>query len=168
MDKDKDTTAKFLTTTSWSHVFSDFDDTISPKDTSCILIDAGFGADNRKALDATHEAKVLMWKAVSLTHTEGMELLRPVQIDPGFLKFHDYTLTHQIPLTVLSCGLDFIIQEYLTWYLGDEAASVTIMANYGKHEIPFVAFDTFDKVTAIVQGLSERLLNMAEASRQLV
>lgn len=32
-------------------VFSDFDGTIALKDTGCILIDAGFGADNRKAVD---------------------------------------------------------------------------------------------------------------------
>ncbi|KAG0024915.1 hypothetical protein BGZ82_010330 [Podila clonocystis] len=226
--------------TSFIEVFSDFDGTISLEDTGCILIDAGFGADNRRALDAKIlsqemtllEDTDLMWKAVSLTHTEGMELLRPIQIDPGFLKFHDYTLKYQIPFTVLSCGLDFIIQEYLT--------CVTIMANYGKvvkdkwlltyrddspythdksvrikqakqaflnksdkvagqeHVIVFCGdgisdlsaareaailfarrilkstagntklFDTFDEVTATVQGLSEGSLTMAEASRQLV
>ncbi|KAG0332499.1 hypothetical protein BG000_009962 [Podila horticola] len=119
------------------------------EDTSWILIDAGFGADNRKAVDAkilsqgmtllkatpetekSDKATDLLWKAVSLTYAEGMELLHPVQIDPGFLKFYDYTLKHQIPFTALSCGLDFIIQEYLARHLGVKA-KITILAYYDK------------------------------------
>lgn len=72
-----------------------------------------------------------MWKTVSLTHAEGMELLRPVQIDPGFLNFHDYALKHHVPFKVVLCGPDFVIQEYLAWHLGDEF-KITILANYGK------------------------------------
>ncbi|KAF9380493.1 hypothetical protein CPC16_010298 [Podila verticillata] len=204
------------------------------KDTGCILIDDGFGADNRKAVDDKIISHDLLWKAVSLTYAEGMELLRPVQIDPRFLKFHNYTLKHHVPFTVVSCGLDFIIQEYLAWYLGDES-KITILANYGKvigdtwlvayrddspythnksvcikqakqafsdksnkipgqehiivfcgdgisdwsvtreadilfarrglkHKIPFIVFDTFDKVTATVQGLTEGTLTVAEVN----
>lgn len=59
------------------------------------------------------QATDLLWKAVSLTHAEGMKLLRPVQIDPGFLKFHNYALKHHIPFTVISCGLDLLFKS--TW-----------------------------------------------------
>ncbi|KFH67065.1 hypothetical protein MVEG_07588 [Podila verticillata NRRL 6337] len=228
--------------------FSDFAGTIALKDTGCILIDAGFGADNRKAVEDKIIIQELMflprdllWKAVSLTYAEGVELLRPVQIDPRFLKFRNYALKHHVPFTVVSCGLDFIIQEYLAWHLGDES-KITILANYGKvigdkwlvtyrddspythdksvcikqakqafsdksdkipgqehiivfcgdgisdwsvtrkadilfarrgldlekycrkHKIPFIVFDTFDKVTATVQGLTEGTLTVAEVN----
>lgn len=73
------------------------------------------------------------WGSVKLTHTEGMDLLRDVPIDPGFVSFYKYAQSHNVPFSVVSCGLDFIIQEYLGWFLGDEAAAkIPILANYGK------------------------------------
>ncbi|KAG0082155.1 hypothetical protein BGZ93_002070 [Podila epicladia] len=235
-------------------VFSDFDGTISMEDTGCIIIDTGFGTENRQAMDLQilhHELTFLeamdvWWGSVKLTHTEGMDLLRSVPIDPGFVSFYNYAIKHNVPFSVVSCGLDFIIQEYLGWFLGDEAAAkVTILANYGKvtedkkwlvkyrddsphshdksvcikesklaflnkndkipgqdhiivfcgdgisdlsaareadilfarrgrnlekycrtHKIPFTAFDTFDQVTATIQGLTDGSLTMAEVNRR--
>ncbi|KAF9287359.1 hypothetical protein BGZ74_001089 [Mortierella antarctica] len=235
-------------------VFSDFDGTISMEDTGCIIIDTGFGTENRKAMDLQilhHELTFLeamdaWWGSVKLTHTEGMDLLRSVPIDPGFVSFYNYAIKHNVPFSVVSCGLDFIIQEYLGWFLGDKAAAeVTILANYGKvtedkkwlvkyrddsphshdksvcikeskqaflnksdkihgqehiivfcgdgisdlsaareadilfarrgrnletycrtHKIPFTAFDTFDQVTATIQGLTDGSLTMAEVNRR--
>lgn len=80
------------------------------------------------------EAMNVWWGAVSLTFAEGMDLLRPVEIDPGFIAFYNYAQKHNVPFVVVSCGLDIIIKEYLAWYLGEEAANVTILANYGKVE----------------------------------
>jgi len=37
--------------TPFIEVFSDFDGTISLEDTGCILIDSGFGTENRQAMD---------------------------------------------------------------------------------------------------------------------
>ncbi|KAF9380492.1 hypothetical protein CPC16_010297 [Podila verticillata] len=238
--------------TPFIEVFSDFDGTISLEDTGCILIDSGFGTENRQAMDMQilrHELSFLeamnvWWGAVSLTFAEGMDLLRPVPIDPGFIAFYNYSQKHNVPFVVVSCGLDIIIQEYLAWYLGEEAANVTILANYGKvenkkwlvsyrddsphshdksvciqeskkaflnkgekaagqehiivfcgdgisdlsaareadilfarrgrnlekycrtHKIPFTAFDTFDQVTATIQGLTDGSLTMVEVNRR--
>ncbi|KAG0335619.1 hypothetical protein BG004_008382 [Podila humilis] len=121
-------------------VFSDFDGTISIEDTGCILIDSGFGYDARKAIDhkiLNHEMSFLQgmdlwWAAVRLTKEEGFDLLRPVSIDAGFINFHKYALEYKIPFSIVSCGVDFVIQEYLSWHLGYEAAAnVKILANYG-------------------------------------
>ncbi|KAG0207358.1 hypothetical protein BGX28_001366 [Mortierella sp. GBA30] len=124
-------------------VFSDFDGTISLEDTGCILIDSGIGYATRKAMDAqimNHELTFLeamgvWWGSVKLTYDEGLDLLRPVSIDPGFLDFYRYAQSHQIPFSIVSCGLDNIIKAYMSWYLGEEeAGKLTILANYGRVE----------------------------------
>ncbi|KAG0240006.1 hypothetical protein BGW41_007267 [Actinomortierella wolfii] len=121
-------------------VFSDFDGTICLKDTGCILIDSGMGYANRKALDAkvlSHEmtfleAMHLFWDSVSLTWEEGLDLVRDAELDPGFVKFHNYVCQQKIPFAVVSCGLDILIKEYMKLHLGPEQASqLNILANYG-------------------------------------
>jgi len=75
------------------------------------------------------------WSSVKLTFEEGLELLRPVRLDPGFLSFYAFMQSHNIPFSIVSCGLDILIQNYMAWHLGDvEAAKLTILANYGKVE----------------------------------
>jgi len=51
--------------------------------------------------------------------------------------------------------------------LDDEQPFRDLEKDCKKHKIPFTAFDTFDKVTAIVQGLTESTLSMAEVNRQI-
>ncbi|KAF9911079.1 hypothetical protein BX616_010678 [Lobosporangium transversale] len=122
-------------------VFSDFDGTISMEDTGCILIDSGIGEETRKAMDVqvlNHEltfldAMDIWWSSVNLTFEEGLELVREVELDPGFLKFYAHVQTHKIPFSIVSCGLDIIIEKYMSWYLGEEEAKkLVILANYGK------------------------------------
>jgi len=73
------------------------------------------------------------WGHVNLTYTEGLELLKPVQLDPAFKKVYAYLDSQQIPFTILSCGLDIVIRDYLGWTLGEkEAAHIKILANYCK------------------------------------
>ncbi|KAF9352121.1 hypothetical protein BGX26_010011 [Mortierella sp. AD094] len=124
-------------------VFSDFDGTISMEDTGCVLIDTGIGIDKRKEMDKQimdHEltflkAMDIWWGSVSLTFEEGLELLRPIEIDSGFIRFYEYVKSHKIPFSVVSCGLDVIIQSYMSWFLGEEEAKkLIIRANYGKIE----------------------------------
>ncbi|KAI1316761.1 hypothetical protein EDD11_009499 [Mortierella claussenii] len=247
-------------------VFSDFDGTISIEDTGCILIDSGIGEETRKAMDVqvlNHEltfldAMDIWWASVNLTFQEGLDLLKSVEIDPGFLRFYSYMQSHNIPFSIVSCGLDIIIENYMSWYLGEaEAKKLVILANYGKvvdrkwlvsyrdetphshdksvcikeskdqfkkamveeqkkreqagetepekqeehvivfcgdgisdlsaareadvlfarkgrnlekycrtHKIPFTPFDTFDRVTELIQGLENGSLTMAEVSRR--
>ncbi|KAF9204994.1 hypothetical protein BGZ49_004601 [Haplosporangium sp. Z 27] len=121
-------------------VFSDFDGTISMEDTGCILIDTGIGEKTRKDMDRqimNHEltflkAMDIWWASVSLTFEEGLELLRPVEIDSGFIKFYEYVQANKIPFSIVSCGLDVIIKSYMGWFLGEEEAQkLIIMANHG-------------------------------------
>ncbi|KAF9193026.1 hypothetical protein BGZ51_004259 [Haplosporangium sp. Z 767] len=247
-------------------VFSDFDGTISLEDTGCVLIDTGMGTLKRKEMDKkilNHEmtfleAMEIWWGGVNLTYEEGLDLLRPVPLDPGFLHFHSYVRKHDIPFSIVSCGLDILIKDYMSWYLGQEQADqLVILANYAKvedrrwlvtykddsphshdksvcireskqefkrqqverqkeaetasetaeqqaeehvvvfcgdgisdlsaareadvlfarrgrdlekycrtHKIPFTPFDSFDKVTELIQGLQDGSLTMAEIQRR--
>ncbi|KAF9962900.1 hypothetical protein BGZ65_007294 [Modicella reniformis] len=124
-------------------VFSDFDGTISLEDTGCILIDTGIGKAKREAMDVqimAHELTFLKamdywWSHVELTFEEALELLRPAHLDPGFLSFYAFIQSHKIPFSIVSCGLDVIIQQYMGWHLGEEeAAKLNILANHGKVE----------------------------------
>ncbi|KAF9111813.1 hypothetical protein BGX27_004391 [Mortierella sp. AM989] len=124
-------------------VFSDFDGTISMEDTGCVLIDTGIGGDVRRKMDQeilNHEltflkAMDIWWASVDLTLQEGLDLLRTVEIDPGFLKFYEYAKSHDIPFSIVSCGLDVLIQNYMSWFLGEEESKkLVILANYGKIE----------------------------------
>ncbi|KAF9168198.1 hypothetical protein DFQ26_000765 [Actinomortierella ambigua] len=121
-------------------VYSDFDGTISLKDTGNILIDACLGYENRKALDdkilrneiTFLEVTTISWESITLTYDEALALVRKeAEIDPGFLAFYTYVGAQKIPFTIVSCGLDVVIREYLSWHLGqDQLAQLEILANY--------------------------------------
>jgi 2,3-diketo-5-methylthio-1-phosphopentane phosphatase len=77
----------------------------------------------------------IWWGHVNLTYEEGLELLKPVKLDPAFKRVYAYLDSEQIPFTILSCGLDNVIRDYLARTLGEkEAAQVKILANYCKVE----------------------------------
>ncbi|KAG0294378.1 hypothetical protein BGZ96_001290 [Linnemannia gamsii] len=122
-------------------VFSDFDGTISMADTGCILIDSGLGTENRKKMDAKilrHEMSFLegmevWWGSVNLTYEEGMDLLRDEELDPGFIHFYQYAKLQGIPFSIVSCGLDILIKDFMGWHLGkEEAEKLVILANHGE------------------------------------
>ncbi|KAK5810315.1 HAD-like domain-containing protein [Linnemannia elongata] len=122
-------------------VFSDFDGTISMADTGCILIDSGMGYENRKKMDGMilrHEMSFLegmelWWGSVNLTHEEGLDLLRDEKLDPGFVHFYQYVKSQEIPFSIVSCGLDIIIKDFMGWHLGkDEAEKLVILSNHGE------------------------------------
>ncbi|KAI8906866.1 HAD-like domain-containing protein [Gorgonomyces haynaldii] len=105
-------------------IFSDFDGTIALKDTGTIIIDACMGYDRRKALDmdilhgrrsfrdAVHE----MWAAVDFSWEEAVELVKDVQLDTGFDQFYDFCVQNKIPITVLSSGLQQLVEMFLKKY----------------------------------------------------
>ncbi|KAG0373122.1 hypothetical protein BGX24_012114 [Mortierella sp. AD032] len=122
-------------------VFSDFDGTISLVDTGCILIDSGMGYENRKKMDGQilrHEMSFLegmerWWGSVNLTYEEGLDLLRTEKLDPGFLHFYQYAKSQEIPFSIVSCGLDCIIKDFMGWHLGkEEADKLVILSNHGE------------------------------------
>lgn len=77
----------------------------------------------------------IWWSGVNLSYDEGLNLLRDVHLDPGFLSFYAFIQSHDIPFSIVSCGLDILIKSFMAWHLGeDEASKLTILANYGKVE----------------------------------
>ncbi|KAF9417832.1 hypothetical protein BGZ76_004485, partial [Entomortierella beljakovae] len=51
-----------------------------------------------------------------------------VQLDPGFKQFHSYCQENNIPITIVSIGIQPLIEEMLNRYLG-EGHGITVCAN---------------------------------------
>jgi 2,3-diketo-5-methylthio-1-phosphopentane phosphatase len=79
------------------------------------------------------EAMGHWWGGVSLTYEEGLDLLRSVELDPGFIEFYQYVKLQGIPFSIVSCGLDCIIKDFMGWHLGkEEADTLAILSNHGE------------------------------------
>ncbi|KAF9963623.1 hypothetical protein BGZ73_002218, partial [Actinomortierella ambigua] len=120
-------------------IYSDFDGTICQKDTGNILIDTCMGYESRMALDEKilsneltfREATTQCWESINMTYEEAWKLVREAELDSGFRNFYAYVNEQQIPFTIVSCGLDIVIKEYLSWHLGeDKIRHLEIQANY--------------------------------------
>ena len=109
------------------HIYSDFDGTISARDTGTFLFDQyGFGFEKRKCLDqmvlnghiSFREAVTEMWESVnSLSLEEATDLIiKEIELDPGFLEFYEFAIKKGIPLTILSSGLNPLLKSYLDHY----------------------------------------------------
>jgi 2-hydroxy-3-keto-5-methylthiopentenyl-1-phosphate phosphatase len=91
-------------------IFSDFDGTITTRDTGTILIDIGMGIENRKVLDKQilhgeitfRKAVEEMWNSVSMSWEDALRELEVVQLDPFFLEFYEWTLNQKLDLTIVS------------------------------------------------------------------
>ncbi|KAH6592475.1 hypothetical protein BASA50_008091 [Batrachochytrium salamandrivorans] len=106
-------------------VFLDFDGTIATKDTGTVIIDSCMGYDIRKALDkdilegrATfRDAVEKMWGAVVLTWEEGMSLVSNIPLDPKFAEFFELCSANAIPITVVSSGIQALVEHFLDHYI---------------------------------------------------
>ena len=106
-------------------VFSDFDGTISERDTGTHIIDQFLGQERRKILDkqvlngqvSFREAVVEMWRSVnpSLMSVDlaGDMIINDIPLDPGFMDFYNLTIEMGFPFTCISSGLDELIERYL-------------------------------------------------------
>ncbi|KAI8808695.1 HAD-like domain-containing protein [Cladochytrium replicatum] len=116
-------------------LFSDFDGTITDRDTGIILIDHCMGALRRRELDlqilngesSFREAVQTMWNSVNLDWERAVDLLKDVKIDPFFGATVDFCDKNGIPVTVLSSGLVPLVSLYLDAY--KERDSLKIVAN---------------------------------------
>ncbi|KAI9179777.1 hypothetical protein H9P43_005107 [Blastocladiella emersonii ATCC 22665] len=120
-------------------IFSDFDGTISTRDTGTVLIDACMGKARRTALDkqiikgtrSFRDAVAEMWASVDLTVDAAMELLKDVKLDAAFAPFLEFCDAKAIPVTVLSSGLDMLVKPMLARHLGERAATLRTVVNRG-------------------------------------
>ncbi|KAI9224451.1 HAD-like domain-containing protein [Blastocladiella britannica] len=120
-------------------VFSDFDGTISMCDTGNALIDACMGLARRMELDEDiiHERRTFrdavreMWRSVTLDEAGVKRALDGIIVDPDFAPFLAYCDASGIPVTVLSSGLDTLVNPMLRDALGERAETLMTVTNRG-------------------------------------
>ena len=120
--------------------FTDFDGTITVQDSNDFLTDnLGYGAAERKKgngdvlfgrrhfRDLFHE----MLASISTPFDQCIAtLLENIKLDPGFRAFFDWARANNVPVVVLSGGMEPIIRALLAHYLGEaEAATLQIVSN---------------------------------------
>lgn len=103
-------------------VYSDFDGTITLRDSNDALVDRYVGAQNRQAYDKLFlEGKGTLWEildtslqACQVPLDEAIGFLREhVAIDRSFVAFHAWCEARRVPLSVLSAGLFEVVQAYM-------------------------------------------------------
>ncbi|KAG0642049.1 HAD-like domain-containing protein [Tuber brumale] len=124
-------------------VFTDFDGTITLKDSNDYLTDnLGYGEKKRrdgnidilenrvKFRDAFKE----MLDSVQTPFDECVDVLvKNIKLDPGFKDFYAWCLAEGIPCIVLSSGMEPIIRALLTNLVGPTADQIKIVSNQPKH-----------------------------------
>lgn len=114
--------------------FTDFDGTITLQDTNDYMTDTlGFGPALREQgnADVLHGRRSfrdsfqeMMDSIVSTPYSECIALLkREIRIDPDFQAFFDWAEHANVPIVVLSGGMQPVIRGLLAHWLGEEAVA---------------------------------------------
>ncbi|KAK3943347.1 HAD-like domain-containing protein [Diplogelasinospora grovesii] len=120
--------------------FTDFDGTITQQDSNDFLTDnLGFGVDLRKQGNADvlfgrrdfRDGFKDMMDSVKTPYNECIEtLLKNITLDEGFKEFFYWARENNVPIVVLSGGMQPIIRALLAHFLGqEEADSLQIVSN---------------------------------------
>lgn len=113
--------------------FTDFDGTITAQDSNDFMTDTlGFGADLRRQGNADvlngrrHFRDAFRDMLDSIRNTpfnECIDILRKnIDLDPGFKMFYEWAKENNVPIVVLSGGMEPVIRALLAHMLGQEAA----------------------------------------------
>ena len=103
-------------------IFCDFDGTVTRVDGCNIIIDHCLGRKARRAIDdkivsgefSFRQGYDAQFAGVNLTWEETLPLLHEKNgIDPTFPPFVQWLTRQNVPLTILSAGIEQIIREYL-------------------------------------------------------
>lgn len=119
--------------TSPKHIFfTDFDGTITLQDSNDFMTDnIGFGAELRKKgnEDVLHGRRDFrdsffdMMESITTPYDQCIDLLlKNIQLDPYFKEFYAYAKQNNIPIVVLSGGMEPVIRALLSHLLGEEEA----------------------------------------------
>jgi 2,3-diketo-5-methylthio-1-phosphopentane phosphatase len=102
-------------------VFTDFDGTISAKDVGASLFNHFSGKKNRGTVQLWVEQKIssreCLWRECSYISASKQELLAAldrIELQRGFAEFVALLAQGSVPMHIVSDGLDFYIQEFLT------------------------------------------------------
>lgn len=99
----------------------------------------GYGQERRKALNSKvldgtssfRDAFHNMLSSVNLPFSECIDLLiKNIKLDPGFTDFYRYCTKNNIPVIILSGGMEPIIRALLKELMGDEAKGIEIISNH--------------------------------------
>ncbi|PPQ75044.1 hypothetical protein CVT26_012068 [Gymnopilus dilepis] len=138
-------------------VLSDWDGTITTHDSNDYMTDNyGFGKEKRRQLNIevlegkstfrdTFHDDLASVAANGHTFEDCKEILRNnIHLDPGFKDFYSWCKAHDIPVIIVSSGMEPLIRAVLSKHVGEEAAKeIDIIANDvqifpdGKWEIKF-------------------------------
>ncbi|KAJ4289522.1 hypothetical protein N0V88_007005 [Collariella sp. IMI 366227] len=113
--------------------FTDFDGTITAQDSNDFMTDTlGFGPDLRRQGNADvlngrrHFRDAFRDMLDSIRNTpfkECIDILRKnIDLDPGFKQFYEWAKENNVPIVVLSGGMEPVIRALLAHMLGQEAA----------------------------------------------
>ncbi|WFD31844.1 hypothetical protein MSPP1_002884 [Malassezia sp. CBS 17886] len=119
---------------------TDFDGTITLLDSNDHMVDsAGMGYTERRKINEEIIAERVtfrdgfrtMMESVKRPFVEMEELVRrDVKLDPGFKEFYAFAKAHNIPVIVVSSGMDPIIRSIFANLIGEEDAShIDIISN---------------------------------------
>ncbi|KAL2019849.1 hypothetical protein VTK56DRAFT_9111 [Thermocarpiscus australiensis] len=120
--------------------FTDFDGTITQQDSNDFMTDnLGFGAALRKKGNEDvlygrrdfRDAFRDMLDSVATPFDQCIDILRRnITLDPGFKEFYEWARENNVPIVVLSGGMEPIIRALLAHLLGKEAAdTLQIVSN---------------------------------------
>lgn len=119
--------------------FTDFDGTITQADSNDFMTDTiGFGTEKRKAgnkavLDGSssfREEFRKMMDSVTRPYDQCIKyLIENITLDPGFKDFFMYARENNIPIVVLSSGMEPIIKALLAHLIGKEAEEIQVVSN---------------------------------------
>ncbi|PVI02509.1 hypothetical protein DM02DRAFT_559684 [Periconia macrospinosa] len=120
--------------------FTDFDGTITLQDSNDYMTDnIGFGLDKRRQgnLDTLHNKIAFrdsfreMMDSITTPYNECIQLLLDnIKLDPYFKEFFDWSLQNNVPVVVLSGGMEPIIKALLEKLVGPDAEKMLVLGNY--------------------------------------
>ena len=125
-------------------VFCDFDGTVCSQDTGVMVIDNAtqstrvkLETDVMEKKKTYRDAVTTMWEQVKTPLDKASELLRSVDLDIGTSKLREFLSKRDLPLYILSNGLDVLIEPILTYHTKVNVRNNTcvqdiyLLANYG-------------------------------------
>lgn len=118
--------------------FTDFDGTVTTADSNDYMIDnLGFGTECRVKLNKDvlfgrmnfGDSFVEMLDSVGTPFDQCIDILRKnIKLDPGFKEFYDWAQLNNVPIVILSGGMEPIIRALLDTLLG-EGWDIQIVSN---------------------------------------
>ncbi|WXC63890.1 hypothetical protein SNK03_009691 [Fusarium graminearum] len=119
--------------------FTDFDGTVTTADSNDYMTDnLGFGVERRRQLNKDvlfgkmhfRDSFIEMLDSIKTPFDECVDiLLKNIKLDPGFKEFYDWAQQNNVPIVILSGGMEPVIRALLDTLLGP-GWDIQIVSNY--------------------------------------